>query len=73
MSDLRIEVRQGAPTTVDLAAIVVALTPVDVPRTDEPETRGGRRATPAWTRAALLEGVGGRVAVSPADLVQPRS
>jgi hypothetical protein len=52
----------GQPTAEELAALLVALTPVG-------SGDGGERAsTPAWTRAALLEGVGGRPAASPADL-----
>lgn len=53
----------GTPTPEELAAVVVALTP----------TGGGDPSGPApgpapWQRAAMLEGIGGRPATSPADL-----
>jgi hypothetical protein len=51
----------GEPTAEQLAAVLVALTP----------TGGGDDGhvrTAAWTRAAMIEGVGGRPATSPADL-----
>lgn len=52
----------GTPTPEELAALVVALTPT-----------GGDGPGPApgpapWQRAAMLEGIGGRPATSPADL-----
>lgn len=62
-----IQVLDGHPTPEELAAVVVALTPVAAapPATAE----SAATAVPAWTRAALLEGVGGGPAVaSPADL-----
>jgi hypothetical protein len=61
----RVEVRGGgAPTPEQLAALVVALTPSG--GSDEP---GGDRPTlPAWTAAALREGVGGAQVLVPADL-----
>jgi hypothetical protein len=51
----------GEPTDEELAALLVALTPTgdDAPAVEGP---------PAWTRAAILEGVGGRPAASPTDL-----
>jgi hypothetical protein len=60
-------VRGGTPTPEQLAALVVALTPVPVVEEgvdgqDTPAT------TPAWLRAALLEGVGDRRYASPGDL-----
>lgn len=51
----------GEPTAEQLAALVVALTPV----TGDHEPRRG----PApWLRAAMIEGIGGRPPTSPADL-----
>lgn len=52
----------GTPTDAELAALVVALTPVatgDGPRSPQ---------VPAWARAALLENVGGRRPSRPSDL-----
>jgi hypothetical protein len=54
----------GEPTPEELAAVLVALTPAS--SEDEPEPTAS--STPAWTRAAMLEGIGGRPAASPADL-----
>jgi hypothetical protein len=53
----------GEPTAEELAAILVALTPTGGDGGDE---RGPTQ--PAWSRAAMLEGIGGRPAASPADL-----
>ncbi|MBW3620749.1 MAG: hypothetical protein KY461_10930 [Actinobacteria bacterium] len=53
--------RGGDPTLEELAAVVLALTPVAV---DE----GASEATPAWVDAALQEGVGRRPFVSADDL-----
>jgi hypothetical protein len=53
----------GEPTPEELAAVLVALTPVG-----GDDGGDGSPATPAWTRAAMLEGIGGRPAASPADL-----
>jgi hypothetical protein len=54
----------GVPTSEELAAIVVALTPAGgsgAPDADRP-------AVPAWTAAALTEGVGGPAISRPSDL-----
>ncbi len=51
----------GAPSPEQLAAVIVALTPTA--GDDETPAR-----PPAWTRAAMIEGVGGRTPTSPADL-----
>jgi hypothetical protein len=53
----------GVPTSEQLAAIVVALTPAggSAPDADRP-------AVPAWTAAALTEGVGGPAISRPSDL-----
>jgi hypothetical protein len=61
----RVEVRGGgAPTAAQLAALVVALTPSGgSDGLDE-----GRPALPAWTAAALREGVGAAQVLAPADL-----
>lgn len=62
----RIEVVGGGTATPEqLAALVVALTPVAAADGD-----GDRRA-PAWARAGLLENVGGMRVASPADLAAP--
>jgi hypothetical protein len=53
----------GEPTPEELAAVLVALTPAGGDGGGD-----GGPTTPAWTRAAMLEGVGGRPAASPADL-----
>lgn len=53
----------GEPTPQELAAVLVALTPTGGGGSTSAPDR-----TPAWTRAAMLEGVGGRPAASPADL-----
>lgn len=64
---MRIEVTQGGePSAEQLAALVVALTPVQVRHAGEGASEPAR--TPAWARAALLEGAGGRAAVDPGDL-----
>ncbi|MEX1179057.1 MAG: hypothetical protein WEB09_11405 [Nitriliruptor sp.] len=58
----RLEVVHGGEASAEeLAALVVALTPVGGEDTD-PDT------TPAWARAALLEGVGMLPPTHPADL-----
>jgi hypothetical protein len=54
----------GSPTDEQLAATVVALTPVAV-------VDDGPAPAPAWARAALLEGVGGRRPARPSDLDVP--
>ncbi len=53
----------GRPTPEQLAAVVVALTPIA-----EPAAPVG---PPAWRRAALLEGVGGASVLAPGDLDGP--
>jgi hypothetical protein len=59
-------VRGGTPGPVELAALAIALTPVVVPTT--PETVTGRPPIAPWLHAALVEGVGGPVILTPADL-----
>lgn len=51
----------GEPTPEQLAAVLVTLTPAE-------DGDDGPARTAAWTRAALIEGVGGRPPTSPADL-----
>jgi hypothetical protein len=61
----RVEVLGGGEATPEqLAALVVALTPAS--GTDEPGE--GRPTLPAWTAAALREGVGRAQVLAPADL-----
>jgi hypothetical protein len=62
---VRVEVRGGGtPTPEQLAALVVVLAPSGGPDgLDE-----GPPALPAWTAAALREGVGGAQVLAPADL-----
>lgn len=55
----------GNPTAADLAAIVVALTPVEV------EGSAGT-GPPPWRRAAILEGLGRQPASSAADIATRR-
>lgn len=65
----RIEVVGGGVATAEqLAAVVVALTPVAGPDEDAAVSD-----VPAWARAGLLENVGGRRVASRADLVTPGS
>jgi hypothetical protein len=52
----------GEPTPEEIAAIVVALTPVATPDS------GGARRGPAWLRASRLEGTGAPTVSSAADL-----
>jgi hypothetical protein len=60
----RIEVVGGGVVSADeLAAVVVALTPVG-----GGEDTPGPVGPPAWARAALLEGVGHRTPTRPSDL-----
>jgi len=59
--DLRI-VHGGQPGPKELAALVLALTPV--------AASGPPRAEPAWGRAFRLEGTGGPMLVRPTDLDQ---
>ena len=66
MADLR--VLHGSPTAAEIAAVVVALTPV----TAAADAPGVARTTlPAWTRAALLEGTGGASVHAPDELSTP--
>lgn len=57
----------GTPTREQLAALVVALTPVRVIE-DAAESASDATAPSGWQRAALLEAVGSRVYSSAADL-----
>lgn len=59
----------GVPGPEQLVALVLALTPGGGSDPDDVDGAGSARpGVPAWTRAALLEGVGGRHAVSAPDL-----
>jgi hypothetical protein len=58
----------GSPTAQQLAALVVALTPVPVEVPSDVGADVGPGRLPAWTRAALHEGLGGRRVVRPGDL-----
>lgn len=51
----------GGPSAAELAAIVVALTPVEVEETVE-------EGPPSWRRAAILEGLGRQPVSSAADM-----
>lgn len=51
----------GEPSPEELAALVIALTPVAV-------DGDGPAAPPGWLRASLHEGVGARPAVAPGDV-----
>lgn len=53
----------GAVSAEELAAVVVALTPVG-----GGDPSPGPAGPPAWARAALLEGVGYRMPTRPSDL-----
>ncbi|MTV25975.1 hypothetical protein FTX61_11225 [Nitriliruptoraceae bacterium ZYF776] len=67
----RIEVvAGGTPSPEQLAAVVVALTPVAAPA-EAPTGRGGEAEVPAWARAALLESVEERRIAAPAALRAP--
>jgi hypothetical protein len=55
----------GTPPPEVLAALAVALTPSSL-GDDAPV----RTAVPAWTAAALAEGVGARTAARPTDLTE---
>ena len=57
----------GEPSAEELAAIVVALTPVAID-----EDAGPDDVPRGWNRAALIEGVGGRASASLPDLVSGR-
>lgn len=60
----------GTPTPEQLAAVVVALTPVavDAPAEDAPSSG----AASNWAHAALMEGVGHRTFVAMPDLAGGR-
>jgi hypothetical protein len=58
----------GTPTPEQLAAVVLALTPTAAADGERPNERP---TVPAWTAAALAEGVGGPRVVLPADLTAP--
>lgn len=63
----RLEVVAGGdPSDAELAALVIALTPVAAP--PPAAGRADVARTPAWARAALLEGVGHRPPIRPSDL-----
>lgn len=69
----RVEVTGGGvPSDAELAALVVALTPVALTPVAQASTgvevTRRRDQVPAWARAALLEGVGGRRPTRPSDL-----
>lgn len=61
----------GEPTPQELAALVVALTPVRVSGGAGPEEPTRQEGMPPWQRAALLEGCGLRAVASPSDLSAP--
>jgi hypothetical protein len=65
MADIR--VLEGSPTDGEIAALVVALTPVPTAAV----AGDGEPAVPAWTRAALLEGTGGAAVHAPDGLAAP--
>ncbi|MEX2504754.1 MAG: acyl-CoA carboxylase epsilon subunit [Egicoccus sp.] len=65
MADIR--VLHGSPTDHEVAALVVALTPV---ADDGVTGDGGGPTMPAWTRAALLEGTGGATVHAPDGLLR---
>lgn len=61
--------RGGEPTPAQLAALTVALHAVRRPAVadDRPPLQ------PAWTRAALLEGIGARIVEEPSQLTRLRA
>ena len=59
----------GTPTTEQLAALTVAMTPVAAPAEDDGPPSG---AASAWAHAALMEGVGHRTFVAMPDLAGGR-
>ena len=68
MSD-RLVVTQGGPLSPEeLAAVIVALTPVVHVEEEAADGSGSAGDVPGWGLAALLEGVGDRPATSYADL-----
>lgn len=66
----RIEfIRGGVPSDAEIAAVVLALTPVPV-AVDESTDGDDPVLGPApWALAGLREGLGGRPAAAPSDLV----
>jgi hypothetical protein len=60
----------GQPDADELAALVIALTPVAVAAPVAP--RGAPPLDDRWTAAAIAEAVGGRPAVSAADVTRLR-
>jgi hypothetical protein len=58
----------GTPSAAELAAVVVALTPVGPPASDPVGGSTAAGGAGAWARAALLEGVGARPVVSAPEL-----
>jgi hypothetical protein len=65
----RIEILGGGEVDdAELAALVIALTPVAVPTGRDDH---GRDALPPWARAGLLENIGGRRPSRPSDLRAP--
>jgi hypothetical protein len=68
----RLQVVGGGRLRVEeLAAVIVALTPTVVVGDDDAPSGPPRRRVPAWTAAALREGVGGSPIHQPADLREP--
>jgi hypothetical protein len=67
MADIR--VLHGSPTDDEVAAVVVALTPVAA--AGGLPAGAGSDDVPAWTRAALLEGIGGATVHAPDGLAAP--
>lgn len=64
---MRIEfVQGGVPSPEEVAAVVIALTPVDGGDAD------GDAGPPPWRRAAILEGIGARPLGSAPDLARNR-
>lgn len=59
----------GTPSPEQLAAVVVALTPVTAAHVEADAPTPA--VAPAWARAALLESVGERRIAAPAQLRQP--
>lgn len=59
----------GTPTPEQLAALVIAMTPVAAPAEDTGPSSG---AASPWAHAALLEGIGHRTFVALPDLAAGR-
>lgn len=62
----------GTPTPDQLAALVVAMTPVPAPAPVRDDAARPGAAWSAWGHAALLEGVGHRTFVAMPDLAGGR-